>query len=88
MIYGVLLSESPFYTQSEKEGFRKVSLDWHRFLHFESAWDDENTKPSVRLQVEEEQEEERFQRWLRIRQADPGQQLRRLLGEGATFRGL
>jgi len=37
MMYGSLLSESPFYTTSEKDGFRKVSSDWHRFLQFESA---------------------------------------------------
>lgn len=88
MIYGVLLSESPSYTQSDKEGFRKVSLDWHRFLQFKSAWKDENTSASVRLRVQTEQEEESFQRQLRIRQADPSQQLRRLLGKDTAFRGL
>jgi hypothetical protein len=62
MIYGVLLSESPFYTESEKDGFRKVSLDWHRFLHFESAWDEENTKPDIKARIEHDQEEEEFRR--------------------------
>jgi hypothetical protein len=31
MIYGILMSESPFQTRSERERFRKVSVDWHRF---------------------------------------------------------
>jgi hypothetical protein len=37
MIYRILMSESLFQTRSERERFRKVSVDWHRFLHFLSA---------------------------------------------------
>jgi len=88
MIYGVLLSESPFYTESEKDGFRKVSLDWHRFLHFESAWDEENTNPDIKARIEHDQEEEEFRRWKRIRESNPEQQLRKLLGKKAIFRGV
>ena len=54
MMYGNLLCESPFYTMSEKDGFRKVSSDWHRFLHFESAWKDENTSALTKAEMEEQ----------------------------------
>lgn len=37
-LYGKLLSESPFHTVSERRSMRRVSVDWHRFLHFPSAW--------------------------------------------------
>ena len=88
MIYGVLLSESPHYTQSEKEGFRKVSIDWHRFLHFESAWSEENTDPITKARIEREQEKAEIQRWRIIRKTDIDEQLRRIAGDGARFRGL
>lgn len=32
MIYGLLLTESPTATLMERDMFRKVSIDWHRFL--------------------------------------------------------
>jgi hypothetical protein len=37
MIYRILISELPFQTRLERQRFRKVSMDWHRFLHFLSA---------------------------------------------------
>ena len=60
MIYGLLLSESPFYIMSEREEFRKVSQDWHRLLHFRSAWEDEKVSGDVRKKIEEEQERQAF----------------------------
>jgi len=36
-IYGRSLEQSPFTTIAEKDTFRKVSVDWHRFLQFLSA---------------------------------------------------
>ena len=32
MIYRVLLSENPLFTNLERDEFRKVSQDWHKFL--------------------------------------------------------
>ncbi len=37
MIYGVLMSENPFSTQSEQKQFLKLSQQWHLFLQFPSA---------------------------------------------------
>ena len=45
MIYGRSLMESPFHTMSERRSMRKVSVDWHRFLHFPSAWDEGYVDP-------------------------------------------
>lgn len=59
-MYGNLLSESPFYTTSEKDGFRKVSSDWHRFLHFEFAWDEGGANAETRAEREEKYVEEEF----------------------------
>lgn len=47
MIYGLLVTESPFATISEKEQFRKVSVNWHRVLHFPSSWEDEKVDPRL-----------------------------------------
>ena len=40
MAYGRAMMESPFYTISEREEFRRVSMDWHRILQFPSAWEE------------------------------------------------
>ena len=37
MIYGLLLTESPFHTTAERDAFRAVSVEWHQFLQFLSA---------------------------------------------------
>ena len=42
MIYGRDLMESPFHTMSQRQGFRRVSIKWHRFLQFSSAWEGED----------------------------------------------
>ena len=47
MIYGLLMSESPFATMSEREQFRQVSVDWHRVLQFPSAWEQQAVEPGV-----------------------------------------
>ena len=36
-IYGRSLEQSLFTTIAEKDAFRKVSIDWHRFLQIPSA---------------------------------------------------
>ena len=88
MIYGILLSESPFYTMSEREAFRKVSMDWHRFLHFQSAWDDASTDSDVKRRIQVEQERCEFERWKKVRQTDLQMQLNMIVGSTAQFRGL
>ncbi|KAI5235343.1 hypothetical protein E4T42_09726 [Aureobasidium subglaciale] len=88
MIYGLLTSESPFYTKSEQAEFRAVSLDWHRFLHFESAWlnpDGAQLSASKDL-LDKENAQAQFRRWGRLRQIDLQHQLERLHGHGTQFK--
>ena len=88
MIYGRSLRESPFHTMSERRSMRKVSVDWYRFLHFPSAWEEGAMDPESRWQMQIGQQEAEFQRWKRIRQTDLSSQLTRLVGKGAEFQGL
>ncbi|KAK4934260.1 hypothetical protein LTR10_024413 [Elasticomyces elasticus] len=37
ILYGRDLMESPMHTVSEQESFRRVSVEWHRFLQFPSS---------------------------------------------------
>jgi hypothetical protein len=39
MLYARLLSEGKFETRSQKERFRRVSMEWHCFLGFTSSWE-------------------------------------------------
>jgi hypothetical protein len=89
MIYGILMSESPFQTRSERQRFRKVSVDWHRFLHFPSAWRDVEGKDlESREKYDEEQRRQEIKRWQRVRETDRQQVLQKIAGQGAEFRGL
>lgn len=89
MIYGILMSESPFQTRSERQRFRKVSVDWHRFLHFTSAWEERSGKGlESREEHDKEQRRQEIKRWQRVREADREQILQRIAGQGAEFRGL
>ena len=47
MIYGLLLTESPTVTTTERNMFRKVSTDWHRFLRFPLVWEQQLEDPLV-----------------------------------------
>ena len=50
-IYGRSLEQSPWTTIAEKDAFRRVSVDWHRFLQFLSAWQVDSIDPDVRRRV-------------------------------------
>jgi len=88
MIYGRALTESPFHTVSERREFRKVSTDWHRILHFPSAWAEGHVDPETRRRMQAEQEQEEFRRWTALRRTDLTRQLKRLMGQEAEFKGL
>ncbi|KAK5706931.1 hypothetical protein LTR97_001923 [Elasticomyces elasticus] len=90
MIYGLLLNESPFTTTHEREQFRQVSMNWHRMLHFRSAWRDDGRMPKqVKQQVEAAREEARRWRYKQMRSVDIDVQLKRVAqNEQAEFRGV
>ncbi|KAK4551325.1 hypothetical protein LTR86_011232, partial [Recurvomyces mirabilis] len=90
MIYGLLLSESPFATMHEREQFRQVSMDWHRMLHFQSAWRADGRVPKqVQQQVDMARQEARQWRYRQMRGVDIDVQLRRVTqNPTAAFRGI
>ncbi|KAK5685703.1 hypothetical protein LTR17_027000, partial [Elasticomyces elasticus] len=87
MIYGLLLTESPFTTRSEQSAFRAVSVEWHQFLHFGSAWEEGVMDPSTRRWIRMEQEASELKRWQETRRINVQDQLERIVGRGAAFRG-
>jgi len=89
MIYGLLLTESPTTTLSEKNMFRKVSIDWHRFLRFQPAREEQHTvDPVVQRQLDIERSQAQFRRWKQMRAVDVEAQAKRLYGAEAMFRGV
>ena len=54
LIYGLLLTESPTITATERNMFRQVSVDWRRFLRFPSAWEERSKDPAVQRQLDDE----------------------------------
>nr|POE87058.1 atp-dependent dna helicase tlh1 [Quercus suber] len=87
-IYGRLLDQSPVTTTAEKDAFRSVSVDWHRFLHFPSALEVDAIDPDIRRRVKMEQEDARFRRFQQMRTIDVEAELRRMYNNPkAQFRG-
>ena len=80
MIYGFLSDESPFTTMSEREQFRQVSIDWHRLLHFPSAWTSGTIEARIQRRLEGEREAGELRRWRQMRAIDIDVQLTRFYG--------
>jgi superfamily II DNA helicase RecQ len=85
MIYGILMTESPFSTQSEQREFRRVSKQWHQFLKFPSA---QAYGMKSESNAQEEQEEMEASRWQRLQQVDLLGKLKEMIGGQAEFQGL
>ncbi|KAL8300987.1 hypothetical protein RB593_003818 [Gaeumannomyces tritici] len=88
-VYGRTLEEHLSSTEARRIAFRKASREWHAFLMFESVLR-EGVKggPSRLVDVTRQATEEEDRRWRAMRHVDLDAQLRRLLGEGAGFRGV
>lgn len=88
MIYARDVMEQSGVMASKRERFRASSEDWHRFLGFETANDWQGVLGRrKRAPFEAEAEEGRMDRWKRLRRMELGGELRRMMGEGAAFRG-
>lgn len=87
MIYGLLLTESPTATVTERNMFRKVSVDWHRFLGFQKACRTQ-ADPVVQRQLAIQEKQAQMRRWKQMRDVDVEQQAKRLYGANAIFRGV
>ena len=90
MIYARLLFEGTYETQTQKEKYRQVSQEWHRFLGFKSATEGfginvgTKRKKSHWEHVNTEMQE---LRWKQLRYANVQAKLETMLGPGAQFRG-
>lgn len=87
-IYGRLLEQSPFTTIAEQDAYRKVSVDWHRFLQFPSAFEADSIDPDVRRRVKKKESDARFHRFQQMRNVNVRDELRRMYNDPtAEFRG-
>ncbi|KAK5108236.1 hypothetical protein LTR85_005380 [Meristemomyces frigidus] len=74
---------------SEREQFRKVSVDWHRLLHFPSAWTSNVVEPNIQRRMDAEQEAAELRRQRQMREVDVEMQLKRFYGrDDVEFRGM
>lgn len=89
MVYGLLMQESPFTTRTEQEQFRRVSVDWHRLLHFQSAFErGQKFEPEIQRQIQADFEKRELRRWKQMREIDVDVEIRRFYGRrDAEFRG-
>ncbi|KAF9630972.1 Helicase [Lasiodiplodia theobromae] len=63
--------------------FRASSTDWHRFLGFQSAFKREEPalRKRKRCTVEDDADEERLDRWARLKKGNAKEQLKKLMGK-------
>lgn len=87
-IYGRLITESPWSNEAKQAALRDVSIVWHRFWMFESAFEVQPKKGTRAAEARKEAMEEEFWRWKKMREIDIQGQLEKLVGQGATFRGM
>jgi superfamily II DNA helicase RecQ len=90
MVYARLLSEGEFETQSQKERYRTVSQEWHRFLGFKSATEGLGRIGRKRKRSHWEEANRKMQqlRQKQLQQANVQARLEMMLGKDARFRGL
>ena len=90
MIYARLVSEGKFETMSQREQFRQVSQEWHRFLGFQDKQDTlviRIGKKRKRSRWEMAHREMQLDRWKQLRDVNIYQRLEALLGPRSQFRG-
>lgn len=88
-IYARGISERDGEVANKREQFRRVSESWHRFLGFESSWEDgRRQRRRAREPFEKEAEAIRFRRWQELRQVNIQRALEKMMGRGSGFRGL
>jgi hypothetical protein len=69
-VYGRPITESPFSTEAQRVALRRVSMEWHRVLLFESALERHPKKGTRAAEVRKEAIEEEFRRWRKMRAVD------------------
>jgi superfamily II DNA helicase RecQ len=88
-IYARGIGERDGEVANKREKFRRVSVAWHRFLGFESSWEDgRQRRRGGRDPFEKEAEAGRFRRWQHLRQVNIQMALEKMMGRGHRFRGV
>lgn len=92
MIYARAIMEQAGAVADKRQQFRASSMDWHRFLCFQSAVEGQQqaagSKKRKRAPFEAEAEEGRMDRWARLRKMNAGAQLKRMMDKEAAFQGV
>ncbi|KAL8685459.1 MAG: hypothetical protein Q9218_007746, partial [Villophora microphyllina] len=90
IVYARGIAEQSGVVASKREGFRRVSENWHEFLGFETMGEEGKRArevPGERTSGEEARETKR-RRLTMVRSLDLRRELVRMMGAGSTFRGL
>jgi hypothetical protein len=91
-IYGRLITESRFSVQVDRARFRRVSVEWHKFLMFASTLEKQQqqqaTGKGARAWQGAEARQEEWRRWRVLKAVDVQEQLELMIGKGAQFRGV
>ena len=88
MMYGGTFEEADTSVGSEIRAFRQVSRDWHCFMGWPSAIEQE-TDWRTQRQIEVERKEAEIQHWQRMRGINVEKQLREMFHDvAAQFRGV
>ncbi|OBS16245.1 hypothetical protein FPOA_13049 [Fusarium poae] len=88
LIYARLFGQGDLSRMNRRDGFRKVSMQWHRFFGFgaEDRVEQLGTK-RPRYPFDEEREMTRRNRFGRLHRVDMQGQLKQMMGATAAFRG-
>ena len=87
MIYARELVENRDAVVGRREKFREVSEVWHRFLKFASSQESSAVLKRKRQGPEDDVQDAQIARWKRLRTVNIEAELKRIVGEGAVFRG-
>jgi superfamily II DNA helicase RecQ len=88
-IYARGIGERDGEVANKRAQFRQASVSWHRFLGFESSWEDgRRQRGRVHEPFEQEAEAGRFGRWQALRQVNIQTALEKMMGRGRRFRGV
>ncbi|GME30610.1 conserved hypothetical protein, partial [Neofusicoccum parvum] len=93
LIYARGMMEQAGVVAEKRLLFRASSTDWHRFLGFQSAFKSQEraaaaSRKRKRCPFEDDADEERLDRWARLKRANAKEQLQRLMGKKAEFRSV
>jgi superfamily II DNA helicase RecQ len=87
-IYGRPITEPLFSVEAKRYALRLASMEWHAFLQIPSVMEKKPRRGTQAAVARKEAIEEEYRRWKMMRLVDVNSELKRLLGEQATFRSV